>query len=944
MLKIHLLGQPRLFFGDGPLKFSERPKTFTLLAYLLLHRQQALPRDTIAYALWPDVSDSNARTNLRRHLSYLRHALPNSSPDWLVNDGHTVEWNPNADFWLDVAEFERLSANPNNLQKAVLLYTGDLLETLYDDWALYERERLRNIYIADLKELVTQNERQRDYRAAIGYAELLLRHDPLNEQVYRDLMGLHASVGDRVSLVRTFHTCVAVLQRELQIEPTPETRQVFEQLVKSEAAPVLQSSASLPLVRTNNLPTLLTRFIGREREVDVVKELVTKTRLVTLTGAGGSGKTRLAIETIKTLLPDYPDGIWLINFAPLADPSLIPQTIANELGIREVRGVPLSETLIDSLTERSLLLVIDNCEHLIEPIARYAETLLHAAPNLRILATSREALGLDGEVTWYVPPLTLPNVDPFARATQNAKLDFEISESMRLFLDRAMTVLPTFILTRENAATLAQICRALDGIPLAIELAAARLTILSVEQIAERLDDRLNLLAEGSRTALPRQRTMRATLDWSYDLLSEKERLLLGRLAVFAGDFTVETIEAVCADEQILQSEILDLLSRLVDKSLIAPTLTLAHQARYRFLEIVREYATEKLEALREVDVWRKRHLDFFQQLAERAEPKLKSGQARIWIERLLLEEDNLRAALNYAVERGDGESAGKVVVALHWFWIARGQFIEEMNWIKQLLGASAPLLQLKIRAKVLFQAAFVSLWQGDQALALDYSKASLEIAQEANSPEDIAYALVIKGIIQSQLGSAEGTPTIENGLARFRDIGDKYGTANALVALGFDAQTRQDYERAIALSQEGLRLYREIGHPFWIATVLENLVHTMLRIGSLERALEYLGEAIAVAREGGDRFTLGYSLLAFAGVAVAQGKTERAATILGAIQSTLHELGMRQFQSGDQTEYERAVAQARTHLEAQLFEAAWAEGSRMTLDQAIDYALNPNL
>ncbi|HZC18117.1 MAG TPA: AAA family ATPase, partial [Rubrobacteraceae bacterium] len=408
-----------------------------------------------------------------------------------------------------------------------------------------------------------------------------------------------------------------------------------------------------------------TSFIGREREVLEVKRLLAMTRLLTLTGAGGSGKTRLALKVARDLVGAYPEGVWLVELASLSEGELVPQAVASALGVREQPGRPLLETLEDALRATKALLVVDNCEHLIDAAARLTDALLSACPKLRILATSRESLGVEGETLWLVPPLSLP--DPLRPPTTvEGAVGYE---AVRLFLDRARSRLPAFKLTPQNTQAVVGICRTLDGIPLALELAAARMSALAVEQIAERLEDSLRLLSSGgSRTVEPRHRTMRAALKWSHDLLSEPERKLFGRLSVFAGGFTLEAAEAVGEGDGIERGEVLDLLCNLVEKSLVVAEANGDGGVRYRMLQPVRQYGQERLEESGEAEQARERHVRYYLKLVEDANLELMGEQQLTSLQQLELEEGNLRAALSWCLDtpsKGDAEMGLAMATAL---------------------------------------------------------------------------------------------------------------------------------------------------------------------------------------------------------------------------------------------------------------------------------------
>ncbi len=407
--------------------------------------------------------------------------------------------------------------------------------------------------------------------------------------------------------------------------------------------PPLKTLASFP----NNLPTHLTSFIGREKEIAEIKQDLKEHRLVTLTGSGGTGKTRLSLQVAADVVDSFPNGVWFIELAPLADPDLIPQTILSEIGIVEQQGKDPLDVLKEYLQDKQTLIVLDNCEHLVSASAQVVNALLRAAPRIKVMASSREALGVRGEVSYPVPSLTLPNPKHLPDIEGLSQY-----EAVRLFIDRALLVSPRFEVDKDNAPFLAQICYRLDGIPLAIELAVARIKVLTAEQISNRLDDRFRLLTGGARTALPRQQTLRALIDWSYDLLSDSERLLLHRLSVFVGGWTLEAAEEVCSGDGLETFDVLDLLSQLVNKSLVVVMEgSQSWETRYRMLETIRQYAREKLAESKESEVVRRRHLDFFLSIALRFEQEVHGPQALSWMKQVDVEHDNLREALNWAGE-----------------------------------------------------------------------------------------------------------------------------------------------------------------------------------------------------------------------------------------------------------------------------------------------------
>ena len=519
-----------------------------------------------------------------------------------------------------------------------------------------------------------------------------------------------------------------------------------------------------------NLPTPLNRFIGREQEVAEIRELLPTTQVLTLTGTGGCGKTRLALQigAEASSTSEFPHGVCWVELAALTDPVLIPQQIAASLGIMEQAGRRLTEVLSDFLQPKKLLLILDNCEHLVTACAQLVEVLLSTCPALCILATSREALNIPGERVWRVPSLSLPETSYVPSREELVRYG-----AIQLFIERAAAILPSFQLSGENAAAVLQICRRLDGIPLATELAAARVNVLSVEQIAIRLDDAARLLTGGRRTALPRQQTLRATMDWSYSLLLEQERLLFRRLSVFAGGLSLEAAEAICTDAGIAEGEILDLLARLVDKSLVLVEEREGDR-RYRFLETIRQYALERLWEAGEAARLQERHWTWYMALVERAEQETFSPQQAAWFNRIEREHDNLRAALRYLLEGGQVGIAARIGAGALWhFWLYRGYLTEGRNVLERILQQYGE--QTSARAWVLLNAGVLARYQDDWSRATVLLEESLDLSRTLRERQLIAYILNALGELRCSRGDYERATTLyDECLSLLRELGDR--------------------------------------------------------------------------------------------------------------------------------------------------------------------------
>ena len=662
---------------------------------------------------------------------------------------------------------------------------------------------------------------------------------------------------------------------------------------------------TLDTFRTN-LPAQLTSFIGRKKEIAAVKQLISPSpfpigtirqergmsgdgaRITTLTGPGGTGKTRLSLQVASDLLDSFPDGVWFVEFAPLADPALVTQTVLTSLGLREETGRPLLDALIDYLREKKALLILDNCEHLVETSAQLAEALLQACPNLRLLVSSREALGIAGETAYRVPSLAIPD----ARLAQSAKNIMQC-EATRLFIERAQTALPTFAITNENASAIAHICARLDGIPLAIELAAARVKMLKVEQIAERLDDRFRLLTGGSRTALPRQQTLRALIDWSYDLLSEPERTFLRRLSVFAGGWTLEATEETCGGDQLPAFDILDLLTQLVNKSLVIADTDSRMETRYHLLETVRQYARDKLTDAGEGLDARNRHLQYFLGFAKRAEPEMTGPLMAEWLQHIGDEIDNIRAALEWSLKQ-DVQAGLRLASALMRYWPAHNDNSREgVDWLSQLLRQPAASTPNLARAEALTALSFLYSWQFDPSKAQPFAEQGLALYRDLDDQCGIAFTLFLLGwnlCFQDKLTA--GRPLVFESLALYRTLGDRLGMAEVLGQLGMKVDG-EDYARARAYVEESLALCRELGYVFGIADQLSGLGHLALRQGDYSLARASLTEALEILRSLGVKHTLLPSVIASLGsLSLRDGDDEQARVYLEESLSLLHESG----------------------------------------------------
>ncbi|MDQ2808275.1 MAG: tetratricopeptide repeat protein [Chloroflexota bacterium] len=682
----------------------------------------------------------------------------------------------------------------------------------------------------------------------------------------------------------------------------------------------------------HNLPLQLTSFVGRDRELAEVQRLLGTTRLLTLIGPGGTGKTRLSLQVAADLIDSCPDGVWLVELAALTNPALVAMGVAAAIGVREDPGVPLLTTLTRSLRGKNLLLLLDNCEHLIAACAELAETLLRTCPAVRILASSREALGIAGETTLRVPSLALPPPGTGALPTQPPGGFLLRYEAVRLFVERAQAVQAAFRLTPANAPAVLQICRRLDGIPLALELAAARVRLLPVEGIAARLDDRFRLLTGGSRTALPRQQTLRALIDWSYDLLGPQERVLLHRLAVFAGGWTLEAAEVVCAGGGLDSYEVLDNLQQLVNKSLVLVEEQ-DDQVRYHYQETIRQYARERLLETGEIAAVRSRHRDWYVRLAETTAPQLRStGQATV-LRRLRAEHDNLRAALEWCAGDPLGVGSGLRLAGALWrFWLLNDLWSEGRAWLETMLAAPDAPTYPAAHAQALFGLGSlttdsptarryleesVALWrtlnnpvalaealdalaeetriQGLLPAAYSLAEEALALAQTTGDRSAIASALFQVGRTALEQGRpAEARARLEESLGVARSLGDERGVALALYHLGRITLAEDDYATARALFEESLRLNIAIGDSDTTAWLLNSLGEVARYTGDYPQAAVFYDQALVLHEQLGNGYGITATLHNLGCVAAHNGDSAEATRLFRAALRLAGETGRR--------------------------------------------------
>jgi predicted ATPase/DNA-binding SARP family transcriptional activator/DNA-binding CsgD family transcriptional regulator len=990
-VRIRLLGGFSVSVGDRSVwKDAWRLRKAASLVKLLalapghrLHREQAIG------LLWPNLGRMAASNNLRQALHSARQALEPDLPAssrYLASRDESLMLCPEGSLWVDVEAFEqtasiaRSSRDPAAYEAALILYAGELLPTdRYEEWAEQHRRRLRETYLSLLVGLARLHEQRTDRESAAEALRILISEEPTCEEAHVSLMRLYALSGSKGDALAQYGQLEDILAKKLDTEPAASSRAFREEIAADRfppwETPSLGSAPKKPPeAAKHNLPTPRTSFVGRQREIVESKRELAMTRLLTLTGVGGSGKTRLALEVARDLIGAYPDGVWLVELAPLSEGKLVPQAVARTMRVREQPGRPLIDALTEALHKKSTLLVLDNCEHLTDSVAHLADKLLNSCSRLRVLSTSRKTLEVEDEVVRRISSLSVPDTDRLPAAGELMRYD-----AVRLFAERTRLRLSAFEITPHNVTAVAEVCTKLEGIPLAIELAAARMDVLTAEQIARRLDRALGLLT-GGRTELARHRTLRATLDWSFELLSEPERKLFCRLSVFTGGWTLEAAEAVGAGGGIEEGDVVELFLMLVDKSLVVSE---AEEGgfRYGMLEPLRQYARERLEESGEDQAIKRTHAQYFLALAEEAEPKLWESGDKAWFGRLEKEHDNMRAALSWTLEHGEAELALRLGGALRWFWRARGYYGEGRRWLERALceegrtsaGARAKALdgvgwlaseqhdidrvqaaaeeglELSEEAGIggVILADFKNLlgeaaWlRGDYERASELFEESLGLHREARNNRGVAWSVCSLAVVSGERGDYERAKELyEEGIALSRKMGGALPLGDLLISAGYVYLLEGDHERATALNEEAAQLYRKRGSRGGLRYALDNLGWAALVREDHERARALHEESLVLCKEIGDKFIGSASLEGLACSAASRGEAQRAARLFGGAATLREAVGYHQ------TPRERALGEpyldaARSRLSEAEWEVVFAEGRNMGLEEAVEYALS---
>jgi predicted ATPase/DNA-binding SARP family transcriptional activator len=950
---------------------------------LALAPQQRLHREQVIDALWPD-SDPVAATNtLHVTLHAGRRTLTSFAPGrrlLTMEDDQIILCADHA-VWTDVDAFDaaaavaRAGGDVGQYVAALDLYGGDLLpEDRYEEWAERRRETLRRQYLTLLWEMADLQYQSGEYAVAITTFQRVTALEPAHEEAHVNLMRVYAELGQRHHALRQYTLLCRALRDELDAEPEPATQQLHRAILEGRIAGIPKIETSAPLPRRHNLPAALTSFVGRRHELAELQRLLSIHRLVTLTGIGGTGKTRLALETARLLVDTYRDGVWLIELAALRDGALVGQALATVLGIREEPHRSIQDTLVDTLRGKQFLIVLDNCEHLLDACAHLAVRLLQQCPQLTMLATSRERLRVAGEAVWRIPALALPDTQALLALDDVAAMD-----AVQLFVDRARCYQSTFSLTPQNSQSVIEICRQLDGLPLAIELAAARVRVLSMTQLMARLGTTLRLLADNTRASDVRHQTLYATLEWSVALLRDDEQTCFYRLSVFAGRWSLEAAEAVCSDAATSADQILDLLMRLIDKSLVHVDTTSDGSVRYRLLETVRAYGREQLETSGETAQMRRRHAHYFLAFAEMAEPALHGEAQAAWLHHIEIDLDNIRAALHWALEQNEIALALQLASALHTFWQTHGYLTEGQHWLSRALAEKSAVMP-QFRAKALWSLGRLQMFQGDYAYATNALQESRSLYQQAGDAVGAAYVCSSLGSVAIFQGKYDqAVSMLEASVAVFRTTADQHGCAVALVNLaaalgrqgnhhqaalvleeslacfkatgeqrgimvtlnnlGGTALYQHQLNRARVFFEEGLELAQRLGDQINAAWLISNLGLVELEQGAYEQAMLRLSMCLPVLYKLGDKEATAQCLERMASVIGHMGKVEQAVRLFGSVAALRQEIGA-VMSAEEQSWYERHLPPLRAQLCSDDFTVAWQRGAMMSLARAVEYAL----
>jgi predicted ATPase/DNA-binding SARP family transcriptional activator len=835
-----MLGKPRLVCNGRDVAFSWKRRTFPLFALLLLQRGAAVRRDDVAFRLWPDVSGDAARTDLRRHLQYLDRTLAEAGVERspIVRDGALLRIDHAGGPWVDALAFEDASVESGRLEEAAALYRGDLLEPFADDWIVEERQRLRSLHLANLERLVAGYRGAGDFGSALRWALELQRLEPFREDLIRTVMHLRAELGDSAGALRTYADFSRLLQAELDVDPMDETAALHAQLQRRHAA------AAVP----DTLPAESGAFFGRETELERLGVTLAEDRLLTLTGPPGVGKTRVALRLARGAAVPA-DGIFFVDLSEITQPEAIERTIVASLA----PSAPIS--LDDALRGRAVLLVLDGFDPVRRDCARLVERALRAAPQVRVLATGRRALGLPGETAW--------GLDPLGPA-----------DAAALFMDRARAARPDIETAGLSQALVAELCARLDGLPLAIELAAARLRTMPLAELARRLEERFELLGRGSDADASRHATLDATFAWSYRLLEAADQRLFARLSVLGDGFTPAAAAAVDAADEW---QTLERLNRLVDHSLLVAPAPAAAQARYRMLHSTRTYAAAQLRAAGDRDAVRERQARYYVSLYADTLQRMRGPLSIGSLDDMDADVANLRDALLFLIDEGHDLAAGMALaLPLARHWVERNRTLDVPRYLRATLdgGAGTP----EMRAEAFYRLATMLRHVRDYEANATLFERARESMRELGDARGFARASVYLSEAERLRGNMPRARELgREALDTFRELGERYGEAYALTVVAFAELNLDEYEAAREAFTEALAIFTELDAESDRALALTNLANVYFNLGEFETASELVAQSLARQRNLRNPYGIAHALVALAMNAFAGGDRAKA-------------------------------------------------------------------
>jgi predicted ATPase/DNA-binding SARP family transcriptional activator len=904
-LHFRLLG-PLEVESDGAVLPVGGPRQRALLAFLLLRANEAVRRESLIDALWGEEPPARAENALQVAIHGLRKLLGRERIE-TIDGAYRLRVEPGE---LDLARVRALLEQ--SPAAALELWRGPALSGIDAPFAAAEAARLDQLRLAAVEARIEAELASGAHDLLVPELERLIAEHPFRERLRGQLMLALYRAGRQADALEEYTRARRTLVDELGIEPGPELRELEARILRQD--PDLDPPIPAPALSGVGLPVPPTPLVGRRLELAAVEALLRTpdVRLVTLTGIGGTGKTRVALAVAEELAVEYPDGAHFVDLAPLAQPELVVGTIARALGVSEASGQTLLDTLVETLRDREALLVTDNFEHVLAAAPAVA-ALLAATPRVKVLATSRAPLRLAAEHEYPILPLELPTETETSDPTALVQ-----NEAVALFVARARALRPDFEVTRANAEAVAAICAAVDGLPLALELAAARMKLLSPERLLERLRDRLDSLTARARDVPERQRTLRATIDWSYDLVGSEERGLFAQLSAFAGDFSIEAAEAICGVD-------VRALEMLVDSSLVQPS----GEGRFRMLETVRQRAAERLEELGDADAVKQRHAEFFLALGEELRPALRGGAGtEAALDSVERDHDNFRSALAFVRDQGLVELQLRLARAIHRLWYTRGNLSEGRGWLEEALDAEGPQPP-HLRAPALSATAAIAWRQGDLEAADTHAAEALEIFRHLGDEQEQVGALSILGVVAMSRDDFErALPLAEEMGLLARKVGDAYGLGVSLNNQAYVAWMAGDLERAETLWEECLTVAREAGSSEVTAMAVSGLGDVALARGAPERARQRFRDALAMYDELVAAELLADTCVCLAAVAKTEGELERAVRLLGAAASLRYESGAAEQPEGSVLTYANEVtAAARAQLGEEAFATAFASG-----------------